>query len=321
MPESKPLEYDRTAATVTVRGFRTLLILLVINTLMLGWFVVGPRASTFAQQQWRQWQAKREARQVRQQMVALQQQCLTHTFPQATVVLEEDPDQVKRLIVDGAYVPVELENSSDIADWVPPAQIGRSPAAWRSFTATGAIEKLTVSPQLPVVFLHERTSPGGKRLLVVVHLLADQRFSGSNAHGEIRIETRRRLLATTIEPGTPDAAPVRRDSRELSLRLPPSDATVYASPRKTIRRGRSVRIFAGEVDPDDASHFTIRYDVGGTPGVIDGWLHDDGVLLKPRAGQPIVWHGTAAWELPNAPTTAPTSIPAPDLAPAPVRTP
>lgn len=78
MPDPKALEYDRTATTVTVRGFRTLVILLVINTLMLGWFVAGPQASQFAQEQWKQWQARREARKVRQQMFALQQQSCSH---------------------------------------------------------------------------------------------------------------------------------------------------------------------------------------------------------------------------------------------------
>jgi hypothetical protein len=48
---------------------------------------------------------------------------------------------------------------------------------------------------------------------------------------------------------------------------------------------RPLRIFAGQPDPLDPSRFTIRYDLGGTPGVIDGQLATDGtVRLSARGG-------------------------------------
>ena len=46
-----------------------------------------------------------------------------------------------------------------------------------------------------------------------------------------------------------------------------------------------VRIFAGEPDAADESHFTIPYDVDGTPGLIDGWLDPyDKVRMQVRDG-------------------------------------
>ena len=46
-----------------------------------------------------------------------------------------------------------------------------------------------------------------------------------------------------------------------------------------------VRLYAGEPDPADASHFTISYEAGGVPGTIDGWLRaDDTVTLQVRDG-------------------------------------
>lgn len=45
------------------------------------------------------------------------------------------------------------------------------------------------------------------------------------------------------------------------------------------------RIYFGQPDPVDASHFTIGYDAGGVSGTIDGWLlPDDTVRLTVRDG-------------------------------------
>ena len=42
---------------------------------------------------------------------------------------------------------------------------------------------------------------------------------------------------------------------------------------------------AGQPDPSDGSHFTIRYESNGQSGLIDGWLMpDDTVKLEPRGG-------------------------------------
>jgi len=46
-----------------------------------------------------------------------------------------------------------------------------------------------------------------------------------------------------------------------------------------------MRIFSGQPDPKDESHFTISYELDGNPGVIDGWLlRDQTVALQPRTG-------------------------------------
>jgi hypothetical protein len=44
-----------------------------------------------------------------------------------------------------------------------------------------------------------------------------------------------------------------------------------------------MRMYAGQIDPNDASHFTIRYEIWGQSDVLDGYLDDkDQVTLKPR---------------------------------------
>jgi hypothetical protein len=36
------------------------------------------------------------------------------------------------------------------------------------------------------------------------------------------------------------------------------------------RPGLPIRFFAGQPDPNDPSHFTLRYELSGQPGIIDG---------------------------------------------------
>jgi hypothetical protein len=48
---------------------------------------------------------------------------------------------------------------------------------------------------------------------------------------------------------------------------------------------KPLKLYAGQPDPKDASHFTIRYTAGEEEGFIDGWLQDDDtVKLKQRPG-------------------------------------
>jgi hypothetical protein len=47
----------------------------------------------------------------------------------------------------------------------------------------------------------------------------------------------------------------------------------------------SLRFFAGQPEPDDESHFTIRYETTEGSGTIDGWLMpDDSVKFQIRDG-------------------------------------
>jgi hypothetical protein len=45
----------------------------------------------------------------------------------------------------------------------------------------------------------------------------------------------------------------------------------------------AVRLFAGQPDPNDSSHFTFEYEINGRRDIVDGWLEaDDTVTLKCR---------------------------------------
>jgi hypothetical protein len=56
-------------------------------------------------------------------------------------------------------------------------------------------------------------------------------------------------------------------------------------------------MYAGQHDPDDPAHFTIKYEIDNVPGIIDGRLEaDDTVTLKilsgPAATRPITLPST-----------------------------
>src|SRR5439155_6113067 len=69
------------------------------------------------------------------------------------------------------------------------------------------------------------------------------------------------------------------------------------------------RIFTGRVDPADASHITIAYDIDGKPGVIDGRLNDgDRLMLQPRAGSLVRWRSGSEylWNMAGTPPRSAT---------------
>jgi hypothetical protein len=119
-----------------------------------------------------------------------------------------------------------------------------------------------------VAFLHERRA-GGTERIVSVEVGVGQAF---NERHEVS------LYALVIEP---DALGAPKVVGRALLPLP----------LHSIDRGRLLseqpllRLYAGQRDSADPSHFTIRYELGGEGGAIDGWLRvDNSVSLKVRDG-------------------------------------
>jgi hypothetical protein len=113
-------------------------------------------------------------------------------------------------------------------------------------------------PETYELFIHGRSTPGGPERLVGVMFDATMFLAG--------------------------------DPNPLSIR-------VYSSPRPMLQgcgghgnvgglglpsaSSEPLRLFAGQPDPVDSSHFTIRYSAGKRHGVIDAWLRrDDSVALS-----------------------------------------
>jgi hypothetical protein len=329
--KSEPaLEYTPgLGGTVTVRGTRLVIALLLVNTTLLGASVMGPQLFPFLRGQWTQWQTRRAAgkaqEQARQAALAVRKQCLAYALPPATVVYEEDPAEAARLLRDGgsAYSRATALAQNAPRGWVPPVR-HNSPAFFTEFRSKSSTRSHVASAD-PLVFLHERTTPGGAKYLVVVQydLRVDwhTRTETDQSTRQLRVDYHqlktRRLVALAWKA---DAAAVTYTvafDREYRLRLPDAYdrlATQWmtgpGSDRVTPSTdyGNVLRIFAGQPDPADASRFTIPYRLDGRDGVIEGRLKDDGIELRPRDGE-WTFDGGEVLRLNAPPPTRPTVFP------------
>lgn len=90
--------------------------------------------------------------------------------------------------------------------------------------------------------------------------------------------------------------PGQRDGVEVFGRSTPN----LASPMRPafhifLTRAERFRAYAGQPDPADASHFTIKYEIDHVPGTIDGWLQPDAsVKLQLRDGPALAAVGSQA---------------------------
>jgi hypothetical protein len=113
------------------------------------------------------------------------------------------------------------------------------------------------------LFVHGRTTAGGSERIVVVGF----RGFGGNAP---------------------------RKGEEMTFSLAYYSIPLYAAAHDdTWRYGKlpirfisgQSRLYAGQPDPKDASHFTIDYEISGVRGTVDGWLQpDDTVKMQIRDG-------------------------------------
>ena len=192
--------------------------------------------------------------------LAFERRCLTYARPAEFAVFSELPEDVRDF---PAREPQPAAGRYQVfparREYV--AHVYFTPDVW----AQHPLCRWEPGPAL----LHARRTPGGKSRLVGVDLSPMGEFLA--------------LYPRVIVP-----AGLTTTSRGILNRF---DLFMVRSPDDR------VRVFAGQPDPNDASHFTIAYEVNGTPGVIDGWLlEDDTVQLHPRAGRRTSKkYGDVAW--------------------------
>jgi hypothetical protein len=181
-----------------------------------------------------------------------QYQCMNYHLPAGTVAYEESPEAATALVAKGGeyaagktggnfnttvaiHVPAPLKILSELTD--PPLRL------------RGA-----------TLFLHGRTSPGGNRRLVIIQRVPNTLVPAFVPYTDLDV--------TLLEPSWKTGLPrqVFPASGEPPRVIIPHDLNAMA---------RHLRIFAGQPDPKDASHFMIQYEVSGIRGTIDGWLQDD----------------------------------------------
>jgi hypothetical protein len=125
--------------------------------------------------------------------------------------------------------------------------------------------------KLPLAFLHELTSPTGNRRVVAVQLAA------------VRADSLNRFL---FAPNVMDAP------------FKPPPALPVMSPQLTMYRasGAVLRVYDGQVDPNDASRFVFVVQYNGQRIDVQGQLRDDDkVILTPAIGQLADFRSELAW--------------------------
>lgn len=75
---------------------------------------------------------------------------------------------------------------------------------------------------------------------------------------------------------------VMQEARRPQSFVDPSCAQyVYCDHHFEVARS-SLRVFAGQIDPENSAHATFMYEVGGEKRIMDAWLKDGGEMLIAR---------------------------------------
>ena len=179
------------------------------------------------------------------------ERCLRAALPPEKVVYDEQPERAKRLL----HQPDFHTQTRILFDkgWYPtPPRSWHAPACYDAPVLFA--EAFKASTHTGVIFVQGRTSPRGVNRLVIGRCGATA--FGPGGHVVY-------VIARAYAKGTPQSGAVYgvgSDLATLSIRLLSGD--------------EYLRLYAGQADPADKSHFTIRYDINGAEGIIDGWLRD-----------------------------------------------
>ncbi|MEO6437280.1 MAG: hypothetical protein ABIP55_16175 [Tepidisphaeraceae bacterium] len=323
IPGASPsIEYERPQGVAFARTLRLLLLVTLVNTLLLGANLAGMKPWEFARQAYRDWSSQRSQAQAAalhlRQLRAAHQQCMAYTFAPDHVVYTEAPAEAMMLLAGGrAYAGVL--NGEAPRGW-------QTPAIEKPLDCKRQFDKLRLPPlQVPqaqpgTLFLHERQSPQGKLALVRVALVARHNVEiqnvtdGSTGRMKRTYKLTKSRMLDAVAFAPPGEEPKLSSYQQLALITPdtePRGTTVEvpgrygrdsAEPPAASQPGDQIlgnqfRFFGGQVDPSDPSHWTIAYELDGRAGVIDGWLKDDGIVLRPRTGRLLPSHGTPEWEM------------------------
>jgi hypothetical protein len=181
-------------------------------------------------------------------------ECLTYTRPANTVAfaMERTTESFSKDFPDG----------SRVTQWRP-LQLLHEYEIYHSDVVSGMLGPYAHS----LLFLHERTGPGGniREICVQYRKLQDPNNVWA---GDVGVKLR--WFSSPVGIGSSNAvSSFSPANTELNILLP----------------GKKSRLFFGQPDPSDASHFTIKYEMDDKPGMIDGWLQsDDTVKLQIRDG-------------------------------------
>jgi hypothetical protein len=196
------------------------------------------------------------------QRAELQRQCMRYHPPEDKAVYEEEAESAAALIATGGeYTRVKTGGNFN------------TPVAIHVPDRLTSLAKQT-SPPLRLrgatLFLHARTSPAGNLRIVVVQRVPNTLVPAFVPYTDLEI--------ILLEPSWRTGVPQRIDPPEVPRVLIPHDLNALT---------RHLRIYAGQPDDDDSSHFTIAYESHGQRGTSDGWLQDDDTVRMQVRGHPV----------------------------------
>jgi len=172
-----------------------------------------------------------------------QHACMNYLAPADQVVFDSDPAHAVSLATDPDFV---LSGG---------CAFRRSPNDWQPFKLTPAWMPPT---QQAMIFLHERRAAGGMPRLVAI-----ERDAGPDCLA---------FSASVFEP-MGIRRPLNLKAVTAGMSSDVGDTTTHPD----------TRFFAGQPDPIDPSHFTIRYERAGATHLIDGYLlTDNSITLTQR---------------------------------------
>lgn len=285
---------------LTRRQGRWIILLLFLNTCFLGVYVLAPQLVQGVRQSWNDWQARRAAAKAAQaqavvraqqvqQSLALEQQWRSYEFPAGTVVYEEDPKLAAEYMISGkGYRAIPTSNIAPFVDaWQTPV-IAPSPPPLTGMSGSG------YGGSEGLLLVHERQTPAGRPKLVFVSILGDEAGYQIGTSSDKRVNEVVTLFANAFEPIDPSSPSLKTTgvgrqwkSQSLKLHRPPqTNSIVHMNTHPTkVDPGAYLRIMTGSADIKDPTHFTIPYRFGDSEGVVDGWLREDAIELRPRDGQ------------------------------------
>ncbi len=177
--------------------------------------------------------------------------CMRFTASENKICFDGDPATSPSLVYPGSDYRNELDHearlSSPVASW--------KPQEWRELIRCldPTLKTFRLSP--PLVFLHERTSTKGHQFLVVLRYVGNVTSEGGPTNHVFDFDL--------IEPSSwPSAKSVRTfQTTMLCVSQPIS------------------KIYFGQPDATDLSHFHFRYKTEEGAGTVDGWLRNDHELV------------------------------------------
>ncbi|HTL30960.1 MAG TPA: hypothetical protein VL282_17145, partial [Tepidisphaeraceae bacterium] len=292
----QPVDYQRSESPHASRkAIRWMLFLTLLNSIMLGIALFGPKTWPYFKNAYAQWKDERNrsaANKIQiQKDIAAQGQAVSFALPEKTVVYEENWEEaVKLLRSNQGYIATGQVDPNRPSSYQLPVMLP-NPLVYKDLTY-----KINGGSRFPaaMTFLHERTTSSGVKMLVAVELTSLPSFRGNGD-----LQTKGRRLWTSAWLPTPNGIQVpAKFQSSMEILLPDSDHIVKRDD-VTKDRGNEFRLLAGVVDPKDASRFVIPFVVDGKEGQIVGQLTDQGVVLTPSIGRATYGSGldVTRWKL------------------------